>query len=282
MNTISQADLCPVEPSGRAEPMTVVALHCSGANGNQWAHLATHFARHFDRDTDFIAPNLAGPEAAAAGWTMQSYSLAEESRPLLDHILGAPRPVHLVGHSYGGALALHIARRYPKHVASLCLYEPTSFSLLARSDADDLRLYREVETLAASFDGELAEGHAAFVAEVFTDFWGGLGAWLALRPDRRKELMDWVPKAALDYGALLYEPQGAKLPDWLPMTLLSGAQTTAHAKRIVALLADENPQADLVELEGAGHLGPFTFRDKVADIIKQHIEQVCCHNTRAK
>ncbi|TQV78627.1 alpha/beta fold hydrolase [Denitrobaculum tricleocarpae] len=269
MNSTFQTDFCPLGPSGRVRSAPVMALHCSGANGTQWAHLASQF----DSDTDFIAPNLVGPEAAAAGWSMQSYSLAEEARPLVERLLSAARPVHLVGHSYGGALALHIARHYPQHVASLCLYEPTCFSLLARSGESDQRLYRELETFAASLEDAIEEGHAAFAAEVFTDFWGGLGAWLALRLDRRRDLITWAPKAALDFGALLYEPQGPDLPLALPVTLLSGAQTRAHAKRVIALLAKEAPQANLVELAGVGHLGPFTVRDKVSGIIKDHLSR---------
>ncbi|MBW4709026.1 alpha/beta hydrolase [Roseobacter sp. YSTF-M11] len=270
MNTNSQTGFFHVERSGQAHATPVMALHCSGANGSQWAHLAPLF----NGDTAFIAPTLAGPEAAAAGWTMQSYTLTEEARPLVDHLRRARRPVHLVGHSYGGALVLHIARHYPQHVASLCLYEPTSFSLLARSDPNDLRLYHELETFAASLAEEVRTGHAAYVAEAFTDFWGGLGAWLALRPDRQQELIAWAPKAALDFGALLYEQQGPHLPPSLPVTLISGAQTRAHAQRVVALLAEEMPQAILVELAGAGHLGPFTFRKKVSGIIRDHVEQL--------
>lgn len=276
MNSNSQSAFFEVEQSGQAPATRVMALHCSGSNGRQWAHLATYF----DGDTILFAPDLAGPETVAAGWSMQSYSLANEARPLIETLLSAPCPVHLVGHSYGAALALHIARHYPEHVASLCLYEPTSFSLLARSDGRDLRLYRDIETLAASLADELDGGHAAFVAEAFTDFWGGLGAWLALRLERREELITWAPKVALDFGALLYEPQGPDLPLSLPVTLLSGAQTRDHAKRVVALLADEIPQANLVELAGAGHLGPFTFRDKVAGIIRDHVGRVSGHALR--
>ncbi|MEO1138977.1 MAG: alpha/beta hydrolase [Pseudomonadota bacterium] len=270
MNTTSQNDFFRTELSGQGHLVPVIALHCSGANGSQWNHLTSVLGR----DATLFAPTLAGPEAAVAGWSMRSYSLAEEARPLVDHLRKAPRPVHLVGHSYGGALALHIARHYPEHVASLCLYEPTSFSLLARSGPKDQSLYREIETLAISMDEGLEEGHAAYVAEVFTDFWGGLGAWWALSVERQQQLMAWVPKVALDFGALLYEPQGPGLRRSLPVTLQSGAQTRDHAKRIVALLAKEAPQANLVELAGAGHLGPFTFRDKVSGIIKDHIEKL--------
>jgi pimeloyl-ACP methyl ester carboxylesterase len=48
----------------------------------------------------------------------------------------ADAPVHLVGHSYGGALALEAARTLGPRVQSLTLIEPMAFHLLRLTGAD--------------------------------------------------------------------------------------------------------------------------------------------------
>lgn len=39
-------------------------------------------------------------------------------------------PVHLVGHSYGGLVALALARTLPHRVRSLAVYDPVAFGVL--------------------------------------------------------------------------------------------------------------------------------------------------------
>ena len=52
-------------------------------------------------------------------------------------------PVHLVGHSYGGAVAALVAMERPELVGSLVLGEPTLFSMLSHpNDMVSLRLHR--------------------------------------------------------------------------------------------------------------------------------------------
>lgn len=267
MNVISITSKAAVSKEMHRSATALMALHCSGADSTQWEHLAGYL----EPDMDLVLPELVGTKAVEEGWSRKTYSLAEEAMPLLASLSGRTAPVHLVGHSYGGAVALHIARHHPEHVASLCLYEPTSFSLLGNSGPDDRKLFDEIETLAVAIEGAVDEDCPGFAAQLFTEFWGGLGAWQALRRDRRAALTNWVPKCPLDFGALLYEASGAELPADLPVTLMVGSQSHAQTRRIGALLATEIPQTRLVEIEGAGHLGPFVFRDRVAEVIAEHL-----------
>ncbi len=202
---------------------------------------------------------------------MTSYALAEEAKPLIARLRRQSGPAHLVGHSYGGAVALHIARNHPELVASLCLYEPTMFSLLNRSVPEDLAMFEEIRILANSISDAISEGCPGFAAQVFTDFWGGQGAWQELRRDRRAALTDWISKCPLDFGALLFEPTTALQRLKQPTTLIVGSQTHRQTKRIGELLVAEIPAARLVEVTGAGHLGPFTFRNAVAELVAGHL-----------
>jgi pimeloyl-ACP methyl ester carboxylesterase len=154
------------------------------------------------------------------------------------------------------------------------LYEPTLFSLLDNSEPDDRILFNEIETLTTTIEGAIKEGCPDFAAQVFTDFWGGVGAWQALSRDRRTALTSWIRKCPLDFGALLYEPSGTPLPADIPITLMVGSQSQKQTQRIAELLVAEAPQSWLVQVQGAGHLGPFTFRDRVARLVNKHFERI--------
>ena len=245
-----------------------MAFHCSGSDRSQWQHLADRFSTCYR----VMRPNLSGPEVVTAGWSMTTLSLAEEAKPFIEELRQKGAPAHLVGHSYGGAVALHIAQRHPELVASLCVYEPTLFSLLRSSTEADAALFQEIRVLAHAIQVAVDEGCAEFAAQAFTDFWGGLGAWQALRRDRREKVANWVPKCPLDFGALLFEPTVPFRCLDMPVTLIVGSHTHKQTKRIAEILASLIPHAMMVTLDGAGHLGPFTLRDKVENLVEGHLE----------
>lgn len=267
MQAMERSNLISFQPHRHRDGTQVMALHCSGSDQSQWQHLG----ERLHHQISLILPDLAGPDAEVSGWSMSTYSLAHEAKPLIARLRQYSSPTHLVGHSYGGAVALHIAKHHPELVASLCLYEPTMFSVLNRTVSEDVDLFEEIKTLAKSIRDSIEEGYPGFAAQLFSDFWGGLGSWQALHRDRRAALTDWIPKCPLDFGALLFEPDEGYQQVKCPSTLIVGSQTQRQTKRISELLAMELSDVRLVEVEGVGHLGPFIFRDKVAEIVKEHL-----------
>jgi pimeloyl-ACP methyl ester carboxylesterase len=103
----------------------VIALHCSGASAAQWRELGTMLGGGYELTApEHYGGNIAGP------WTGEHvFTLADEAERTIDLIDGDRRPVHLVGHSYGGGVALHVALRRPHAIASLTLYEPSAFQV---------------------------------------------------------------------------------------------------------------------------------------------------------
>ncbi|MEM1385781.1 MAG: alpha/beta hydrolase [Pseudomonadota bacterium] len=280
MNRIERSHAVLRPNTAASRPYSVLALHCSGADGTQWQHLANLL----DPGTELILPDLSGPEIIARGFDMYSFSLADEAEPLIETLRSRAAPVHLVGHSFGGAVALHIARKHPGLVASLCLYEPTAFSLLGRSGSEGSRLFAEIERLTDAIEEALDEDDQALAAQIFTDFWGGAGAWQALRRDRKNAMARWVPKCPLDFGALLYEVPGVPLPPAMPFTLIVGETSHRHTRAVAELLLAEAPWAWSVEVQGAGHLGPFTCRNRVAETVALHLQRCAnavVHSARA-
>src|SRR6266536_155294 len=64
-------------------------------------------------------------------------------------------PVHLIGHSYGGGVALRVAVERSNRIASLTLYEPAAFqgspgAYLARSEINSLGVPASVQSVIAA------------------------------------------------------------------------------------------------------------------------------------
>jgi lipase len=103
---------------GPSRPPQVLAIHGLTGHGQRWQTLAT---RHLP-EVAIAAPDLIGHGRSswAAPWTLDSNVAA------LADLLAADTegPVVVVGHSFGGAVALNLAATRPDLVASLVLLDP--------------------------------------------------------------------------------------------------------------------------------------------------------------
>ncbi|HZA09336.1 alpha/beta hydrolase [Mycobacterium sp.] len=103
---------------GPAEEIRVLAIHGLTGHGKRWQTLAEkHLA-----DVALAAPDLIGHGRSswAAPWTIDAN--VDALAALLDR--DADGPVLVVGHSFGGALALNLAAVRPDLVDALVLLDP--------------------------------------------------------------------------------------------------------------------------------------------------------------
>src|SRR6476661_2716685 len=114
---------CPVDP-GNGPP--VIMAHCSSASHREWLPLIEALEPDWRvLAPDFIGYGQSGPWPEGKVFTGQA-----DLAVLLDLANKIERPIHLVGHSYGAALALEAARGLGPKVQSLTLVEPVAFNLL--------------------------------------------------------------------------------------------------------------------------------------------------------
>ena len=102
---------------GPPGPVRVLALHGLTGHGQRWQLLAGLLP-----ETAFAAPDLIGHGRSSwdAPWTIDANVAAIAA--LLDDT--AEAPVLVVGHSFGGALAMQLAAARPDLVGSLLLLDP--------------------------------------------------------------------------------------------------------------------------------------------------------------
>ena len=247
----------------------VVAFHCSGANAAQWRNLGAVLGS----DYELTAPEHYGGNATGHWPGEHAFTLADEAERTIELIDQNRGRVHLIGHSYGGGVALHVALRRPQAVASLALYEPSAFHLLGKVGAHADEAFAEIKSVTRETGARVLRGDYRSAAAYFVDYWGGSGAWAALLPHQQLVLARWAPKAPLDFAALIEEPTDPE--DYgdlhIPVLIMRGEHALGPSRMIAEELQALLPDARLVMVAGAGHMGPFTHGSHVNALIASHI-----------
>ena len=163
----------------------VVCLHANASSSAQWRPLMNLLAPKFH----VFAPDLYDAGKGPHWPSDRIIGLRDEAELIEPVLADAGSPVVLVGHSYGGAIALIAALASPGTLRALVLYEPTLFSLLDAekpppNDADGIR------AVVADAGAALCAGNRDAAAERFIDYWMGASSW-RIRADRSGRRPSW-------------------------------------------------------------------------------------------
>jgi pimeloyl-ACP methyl ester carboxylesterase len=179
------------------------------------------------------------------------FSIADESRALLDvpAQMGIPS-FHLVGHSYGGLIALEMAIMRPDVMRSLHLIEPPLLDLLPEQPQ-----VRELDRRGKW----IIEQHAEIGDEAATEaFFAMIGAERAV--ERLRGTPEWdrlcayATRFARGQLAGSYPSSSlAKLAGTIPVGLYSGGRSNPALRLITVELANRIVGARLLDVPEAGH-----------------------------
>ena len=255
----------------------VMALHGSASTGAQWRSLAELLApRH-----RVLTPDLAG--YGRSGRPAAPRTMATEAAFLRPLIEDTGEPVHLVGHSFGGAVALAVAITMPERVRSLTLFEPAAFRLLTGGDHTDAELGAEIAAVAKAIREEAQEGARAAATARFIDYWNGPGAFA--RSSAR--LQDFALSAldrVIDNFTALAAPGLTRLAlerIGCPTLVVAGLETPLPALRTAEIVAETIPGARFELVAGAGHMLPLTDPHLVDPMIARALARAEARSERA-
>ena len=248
---------------------SVVCLHSSASSSGQWRALMDRLGRRFR----VIAVDLYGSGKTVAWPQDQPMHLDDEIALLRSVFQAAGDRFHLIGHSYGGAVALKAALTHQDRLISLVLYEPVLFSVLM-ANAPQSDAAREIVAVRDDTIRLVDEGNLNASAERFVDYWTGDGAWAAIPEPRRPAIAEAMRAVKPEWHALFHEstPLGAFAEIDVPTLFLTGTGSKASALAVARLLTKVLPRVRVQEIEGVGHMAPVTHPERINPLIERFLE----------
>jgi len=248
------------------EGPSVLLGHCSAASHKEWAPLIDILAE----DWRVLAPDFIGYGHSDPWPAEKTFSIEADVEALLAIADLAEGPLHLVGHSYGAALALEAATTLKDKVKSLTLVEPVSFHLLR---LEDLPEWQDVEKLGVAVLDPVAKGDDKKAAGAFMGYWLGRWRWWISPDSFKSAIAATIPKVALEFSIALDAKSTAL--DYAeieaPTLLILGSKTPPPTRAVTELLSKTLPNVELKTLKGVGHMSPFTHPAKVNRMILDHL-----------
>jgi pimeloyl-ACP methyl ester carboxylesterase len=259
MPTLQCDDLCIDYADAGAGP-PVLLLHSSVSGNRQWRKLIAGLSERFR----VIAPNLRGYGATTPWPAQRTQTLVDAARVVttLCDALKLDAPLRIVGHSFGGAVALWSAHWLGERVSHLALYEPMLPGLLRASGRFEAAL--ETDGLYADVKRLSAHGEWMALAARFTDYFNGDGAWQASAPERRQQIAALLPPNPHEWDAVI-EPLLANAFNGIRAQglLMRGRKTRPALTEMSALLHQRFRHWRLVDIAGCGHMAPLTHADAI-------------------
>jgi pimeloyl-ACP methyl ester carboxylesterase len=248
----------------------VVLLHAGAGHSGQWRPLIDRLAGRFR----VLACDLSGYGKSPPFPPDTRYTLDEEVRFLAPVFERAGEAFHLVGHSYGGAVAIKTALRYRARLRSLTLFEPVLFSLLV-STAPQSDAAREIVALVQGTTELARRGDFESAARLFIDYWFQASTWDSMREEVRAPIRAAMSRTGTRWDALLKDP--ARLADLALLDMATlfivGENSTLSTRALSELLIGALPNVRTVHMRAVGHMAPLTHPDHVNPLIEAFLQE---------
>ena len=214
------------------------------------------------------AVNLFGYGKTPPWPAATTQSLDDQARLVEDALPPDAGEIYLVGHSFGGSVAMKAAARLPARVARLVLLETNPFYLLAQSGRIDA--FAEAMELRNYIKKFGALGEWATAAEKFADYWGGAGTWQRCRSIGGSAFSEALKPNFFEWDAVMNET--TPVEQWATLLpeatlLVCDPRTVLPIREITAVLRRSCPGWAYKEVPGAGHMAPLTRPDLINPLV---------------
>ena len=178
-------------------------------------------------------------------------------------------PAHVVGHGYGGVVALRLAVDRPELVRSVAVHEVPFLALLTPGAGGPTGAPTLAERLVLLRALAVGPSAPSAVQEFLGLFASPEEQWSALSEGRRTELVSAAPTWAQEMGdPEAQRPSAGELGGVaVPVLVTSGGRSPAFASQIGDALASALPNATALRLGEGGHFVPWTDPDLLVGVL---------------
>lgn len=238
----------------------ILALHPSLAHGGAFAGLGL---------LNLTAPDMMG-HGRARDWDGRGdlHSLCtRDAIEIAEQMASAMGPIDLIGHSFGGTVALRIALERPELLRSIVLIEPVLF---AAARADGAPEYRDFIVHHREFEALIQGGDLRSAAQHFQSIWGDGRDFSDVPKSVQTYIMERLPLILAQTDALHNDSAGImgylRLEAMgLPVLLIAGSDSPPIVGAITRALAARLPNLAQATIFGARHMAPLTHPNQVTE-----------------
>jgi len=217
--------------------------------------------------------SLCGYGATEETRRFEDLDMAHETRvveAVANHINA---PVHLVGHSFGGTVALAAALAGSIEIKSLTTFEANPLALLRESSAP--HLYEETLCMSQDFEQANAAGEIDAAGRII-DFWGGDRSFASMpeavknycRSTAVANVLDW--RTAFRFNASSTDYRQLNIPS----LLVRGGRSNPAIARITDVLGACLPDNRSVVIDDASHFLITSHAGECAQLLSRFLEEV--------
>jgi len=232
---------------GSGQPL--ILIHGSVSDYREWSEQIPAFARNYRViaiSRRYHWPNAVPDSNADASVERQTDDLAAIMSGL--KISSA----NIIGHSFGGLIALNFALHYPKFVRCLVLAEPAASGVLGNSP-DDSSVANEAQAIRAEMKEAFASGDSERIVRTYADHVAP-GQFEKASPQLRQMLLANVPAFQLDFTSRRspFTCDDARRIS-IPVLVISGDHSPKGLQRIAQAVAGCINNAKFVKIPEATH-----------------------------
>jgi len=246
----------------------IVFVHASASGISQWRAYQQALSGRYTT----AAVHLHGYGATTPWDRGHRQRLADQAGLVGTVIQAIGRPTHLVGHSFGGAVALETARQRRDDVVSVSAYEPTVFWAL---QSETPGCWEEISAVVRAVRRGAASGELDGAASGFVDYWARAQVWERMSDRQKASAAAAMVIVAHEADALMAPPAdpSAWLADVPAPTLVMTAQDSPAPVRAVARLLVGHGRRRLHVLDRGGHMLPVTDPAAVLDVLRPFLDR---------
>lgn len=229
-------------------PIPMVLAHASGLDASAFYPLTKALAPRTCICPEYIGYPHGGP-------LPEKPVLEADAETIEAAIRKIDRPVHLFGHSYGGRVALEVARRQEVALETLILFEPVVQGALAPREMHDVL--------------DISNGYEPFLCAL-TDYWGGPGTWNALSSSFKAQQLRRAARIHAEVTTLAADriPPSAWQDCLTPTLVIRGEYNHHDAETMCSAVSDAITASTLTVIPTGAHMAPVVDAKTVGVIIK--------------
>ncbi len=243
--------------------LPIIFIHGSFANSKSWRKIKDHLGN----PDHTYSINLPGHGGLNDPDDFNDPQFETEFEAIKSQCEIHDQPVHLVGHSYGGVVALSATLLGAFNVKRLTLFEPVAVGLL--SSFNKVNSIKVVEQFVDDYFTASEKGENNVCARVI-DFWGGKGSFEQIPPHIQtamatmtdNNLRHWKLCQKTNFDAHLFHELN------IPVTIIHGSNSNSVAKDIANSLYNNISGSQLYSIDGASHFMITSHSQESANIIR--------------